>query len=343
MKKGKLLIVALVLVTAIAALSGCYADSKYLKTVDSYTFWKNDASQAIAQKNIAKIVDDHMNDTSSGKTKKVAILGFDGCRADALVNSIPSGVLDENNHDIYTGIHATPKYSALNDIMAEGGAYIAYAGGEKGTITEQHPSTAPGWASILTGEWHDKHGVTDNEFKKNMDYKTFLLKYAERAENPLKTTFIASWSTHFELTYLDEIEYIKANNITNMTYQQEKADDGVHSKLMSATSQEDMDIVFGIYELTDYNGHETGFGNDNYRYATAVQNIDKQCYEVLQNIKARPNYENEDWLILMTTDHGGIQTWHGNQTLEERTTWIVCNKPIDNKYYSANYDGYKLR
>ena len=48
----------------------------------------------------------------------------------------------------------------------------------------------------------------------------------------------------------------------------------------------------------------------------------------------------EDWLIVITTDHGGIETWHGGQTLEERSTWIVCNKPIDEKYMGSGYDGY---
>lgn len=40
------------------------------------------------------------------------------------------------------------------------------------------------------------------------------------------------------------------------------------------------------------------------------------------------------------TDHGGIETWHGGPTLEERSTWIVCNKPIDEKYMGSGYDGY---
>ena len=61
-------------------------------------------------------------------------------------------------------------------------------------------------------------------------------------------------------------------------------------------------------------------------------------------------FQSEDWLIVITTDHGGIETWHGGQTLdetwhggqtlEERSTWIVCNKPIDEKYMGSGYDGY---
>lgn len=70
---------------------------------------------------------------------------------------------------------------------------------------------------------------------------------------------------------------------------------------------------------------------------------DARCYELLQAIYSRPSFENEDWLIIITADHGGIQTWHGGQTLEERTTWIACNKAIDSKYFSSGYDGYKTK
>lgn len=64
------------------------------------------------------------------------------------------------------------------------------------------------------------------------------------------------------------------------------------------------------------------------------------AYELLQAIYSRPSFQSEDWLIIIATDHGGIETWHGGQTLEERSTWIVCNKPIDEKYMGSGYDGY---
>ena len=51
-------------------------------------------------------------------------------------------------------------------------------------------------------------------------------------------------------------------------------------------------------------------------------------------------FQSEDWLIVIITDHGGIETWHGGQTLEERSTWIVCNKTIGEEYMGRGYDGY---
>ena len=38
----------------------------------------------------------------------------------------------------------------------------AYTGGEIGTSTQQATSSGPGWATLLTGTWVNKHGVTSN-------------------------------------------------------------------------------------------------------------------------------------------------------------------------------------
>lgn len=55
-------------------------------------------------------------------------------------------------------------------------------------------------------------------------------------------------------------------------------------------------------------------------------------------IEARSTYAEEDWLIIISTDHGGTETDHGGQTAFERMTWLACNKPIEiteeNKTYA---------
>jgi hypothetical protein len=43
-------------------------------------------------------------------------------------------------------------------------SYDAFAGGELGQASQQAASSDPGWSSILTGVWRDKHGVSDNAF-----------------------------------------------------------------------------------------------------------------------------------------------------------------------------------
>ncbi|HRF36900.1 MAG TPA: hypothetical protein PLZ09_06325 [Clostridia bacterium] len=149
--------------TLVVCLTGCNKN-KYFNIVSSYTFWANKGDEAIAQTHVYNMVKEHMDsETENGKKKKVLVLGFDGTRADALVNIRNSGVKDKDGNDIYSGDNPNNHISAVNHIVDElgGKMYIAYAGGN---VKEnfQAPSTAPGWASITTGVWGVQNGVLNN-------------------------------------------------------------------------------------------------------------------------------------------------------------------------------------
>lgn len=371
MKKRNIIVVCIVLLLSCCLLTACYGDKKYLEKVDSYGFWDNKSSEAIAQPNIGARVEEFLKTPSvDNKKKKVAFIGYDGCRADALINALdtPDEIGGHNDTSTYSGIA-----KVLKDERA--GIYIAYAGGEKGKDNEQHPSTAPGWAALTTGVWGIKNGITDNGMQKNIEYKTFMLKAAlGEFGDPMKSVFAASWNPHFTENYTDEIEFLrqKSNGVAKqelsedssieevnayldaiassctvpMNYHMVSDDKELHEYLLSCVevgNPNEKDVIFGIYEATDHNGHSSDFGNHNYKYIKGFRDEDERCYELIEAIYNRPTFEEEDWLIIITADHGGIETWHGGQTLEERTTWVVCNQGMDSKCYSKNYDGYVVK
>lgn len=354
MKTRKLLLIIVGLCTlvvmSVLSLTGC-SKNKYFEKVCSYTFWENKGSESIAQTHVYDMVKEHMS-KNDGKVKKVLVLGFDGTRAETMSNIRPSGVKDEDGNDIYSGDNPKAKYSAINYIVDDMGGkmYLAYAGGSN-KDTFQATSTAPGWASITTGCWGIENGVVDNPNEekntniKNLDKKTFMLEYAEK-DFGYRTTFMASWSAH-KLTYKKEMQYIEEANLP-MEYYIPDNDYLLHDRMLSCVtegSEHEKDIIFCIYDWADHNGHGTGFTNDNKNYVNAVRNNDNLMYEVIQKVVSREGYQNEteDWLIILTADHGGIKTWHGEQNPECRTTFIITNKPdlVKAEYYGKNYDGYK--
>lgn len=363
-------LIVLVAALTLGCFTACYGDADYFANLAEYGFWANDPDEAIAQPKIGQFVRDFLNSPlSDGKTaKKVAFIGYDGCRADALIN-----VLD--TPDEIGGDNSTSLYSGIAEVLKgdDAGIYYAYAGGQKGKDSEQHTSTAPGWAALTTGVWGVENGITDNGMPKKIEHKTFMLEAAEGAFGGVnyRTTFAASWLAHFNENYMDEIEYLREHSTSpvakvelagtdaeavtayldaiaestdiTMRHKYVADDAALHEYLLSCVQEggeNERDIIFGIYEGTDHNGHGTGFGNDNYKYIKGFRDEDAMVYELLQAIYSRPSFQSEDWLIVITTDHGGIETWHGGQTLEERSTWIVCNKPIDEKYMGSGYDGY---
>lgn len=318
------------------------ANKKYLEIMDHCCFWDNRAAQAIPQPNIGKMAEEWLNTPAQpGKRKKLIVIGYDGCRIDALVTAMKSGWAYKGQGDL-SGNNGSSRYSGLGKLKKQGGKlYFSYTGGLKQNGTKQYTSTAPGWMALLTGVWGKQNGVINNGQMKNMEYKTFLLKAAEQLG--MRAVFAASWEPHFTENYTPELEYLKQHTEIPMTYCRVQDDEDLHEHMLRYVKEgdpEERDVIFGIYEATDYNGHLAGFGN-NYRYVTGFRNMDEMGYQVLEAIEQRPSYQNEEWLILFGADHGGHRRGHGGQTLEERTTWVASSVPFDSKYFARSYDGWQ--
>lgn len=275
--------------------------------------YENTIETAIPQTELYNMIKNHFESPlAEGKTeKKAIIIGYDGCRADVLTE-----MLDGK--------------SAI-DVLADEGASInlAYCGGMNYPAENtQDTSTAPGWCSILTGVWADEHGITANDITKSLEYKTLLTSLVEK--NIIdSSSFITKWKGHFDrnnATYLEEKDYCENNNL-NVSFNRCKNDEASHEYTLNEIKKSDCaDFIFVIYEPTDSTGHNYGFTINNPRYKEAFKTADNYGFETLNAIKQRDTYETEDWLIIITSDHGGIGTNHGGSSIQERMTFIVTNK-----------------
>ena len=244
-----------------------------------------------------------------GKTeKKAIILGYDGCRADILAE------IDGEN-------------SGIKALVNDGAKLLlSYCGGVNyPEINTQDTSTAPGWCSILTGQWADVHGVTANDIPKSMEAKTLLTSLTEEGTIG-SAIFITKWGGHFSrdnATYLPEVQYCQDHALP-VTFSKCDNDEASHQAVMEEINDEACaDFLFVIYEPTDSTGHNKGFTFNNPAYKEAFKTQDAYALEAIEAIKARPTYEQEDWLIIITSDHGGIGTGHGKESIQERMTFAV--------------------
>ena len=76
----------------------------------------------------------------------------------------------------------------------------------------------------------------------------------------------------------------------------------------------------------------------NANYQQKIQEEDAQIQQVLDALTRRPNYADEEWLIVVASDHGGSGSSHGNQTDAERNTLLVLN----NNYWNPTKTAYCL-
>ncbi len=295
---------------------GTFAGVNFGDTVSSYEenimqveFYENTLETAVPQTDLYEIIESHFEgELPEGKTEKKAIvLGYDGCRADALT------LVEEEG--------------AIFKLITEGGkAYIAYCGGVNyPQFNTQDTSTAPGWASILTGKWADDHGIKGNSIVKSLDYLTLLTTLVEDGKAD-DSAFYVSWNGHFvgdDSTYKAEKAYCEEKGL-DVIFSDADDDNGTQENTLNDVKSADCsDFIFTIYEHTDHEGHSTGFSINNPDYQRGFAEEEVCALEVIEAIEDRATYETEDWLIIITSDHGGYNTGHGSFTIQERMTFYV--------------------
>lgn len=291
-----------------------FASKKYIKSINENGIFDNTYEERIPQTVASKVILGHFE--KSLKKPKCLFIGWDGCRADAMKYLIKSD--DEK----VSGANDTAVYSAISTLKGNGGLYITYVGGEENA--PQETSTAQGWASALCGKWMKKSWKQGIEWSLDEDYPTVLKALSLKG---YQTSFNAIWPVHFDNTYKNEIDFAESNSL-NQYYYKFETDMQLFENLKERIKSGD-DFIFGIFENPDMNGHGTGFGDNNYRYVAGVCNLDRLSYKLLTEIKKRDTFNNEDWLIVIASDHGGHSTRHGTQSIQDRTTFLALSKPVE--------------
>ena len=181
---------------------------------------------------------------------------------------------------------------------------------------------------MITGVWSDVHGITGNGITKAVEPKMLMTTLIE-GDVIDDAAFITKWKGHFtndDSTYKDEKAYCEKNNI-DIDFNLRENKEDIHTGAMEeVTSKACADFVFIIYENTDSAGHDYGFSFNNPVYKDEFIVEDNYGYEVIKAIEARETYDTEDWLIIVTSDHGGIKGGHGGPSIQERMTFVVMNK-----------------
>ena len=258
--------------------------------------------------------------------KKVVLVILDG---------IPASILEKT---------PTPH---LDAIASQGGYSRAWLGGEKDGYSETPTISAVGYNSMLTGTWLNKHNVKDNSIQfPNYHYWTIFRHFKENF--PQKTTAIYStWldnrtkllgdglaetgnlkvDYHFDGLELDTVRF-PHDTLSRYIHEIDKT---VASKASEDINRFSPDLTWVYLQYTDDMGHR--YGNSPEMEA-AVQEADRQLGEIWNAIRNREENHNEEFLLIVTTDHGRAQGGfhHGGQSDEEREIWIASNSKFNKRF-----------
>lgn len=226
--------------------------------------------------------------------KKALIIGIDGCRPDSLLAA---------------------KTPTIDSLKARG-AYSFKAQACRFT------KSGPCWTSMLTGTWPEKHGVVNNSFEgfKPESYPHFFQRLKE-AKPGVRTASIVHWApinTHL----------VRGADIVG-TY---PTDDEVVTAVSRVLTTDNVDALYLHFDDADGAGHKNGYG-PNQAYLDMLAVIDSRIASILKALKSRKSYSKENWLVLVSTDHGGetekapgaVKARHGDDVPEQRTIFVIVS------------------
>jgi len=233
---------------------------------------------------------------------------------------------------------ATPH---LDQITASGGFGRAYVGGEIGGASESPTISAVGYQSLLTGTWANKHQVFNNDAA-SPDYDYWDIFRMAKAHDPsLSTALFSTWEDnrtkligdglaaaggHKLDYYLDGLEHDTQRFPDQKAAANIKAIDVyIAEQAADYLLNVGPDLSWVYFQYSDDVGHQAG---DSAALDDSVRFTDALVGQLWASIQSRQKMLDEDWLVVITTDHGRDAIngkGHGGQSVRERTTWIATN------------------
>ena len=183
---------------------------------------------------------------------------------------------------------------------------------------------------MLNGTWPDKHGVTNNDFTgKRYDLYPDFLTRIEQVRPELGTFAVADW---LPLVWAEDgiptiSDAVDDKHVLD-GYETGWLEGDVQSVELAvqALSNPGVDALFVYLGNPDEVSHETGSIGSEYR--EAIADADGHVGRLIAALRSRPTYAEEDWLVLMSTDHGRTPDGgHGGDTPEERTIFFLASGP----------------
>ncbi|HEX5787553.1 MAG TPA: alkaline phosphatase family protein [Woeseiaceae bacterium] len=260
-----------------------------------------------------------------------------------IVDGIPADVVERA---------ATPNIDAL---AAEGGYTRAWLGGEAGGPSESPTISAVGYQTLITGTWADKHNVYDNDVAAP-DYAYWdLFRIAKHHDPALTTALFSTWQDNrtklvgdgleaaggakidyaYDGLELDTTRFPHDGGDPELDEFIADIDSAVAAEAARYIAAEGPQLSWVYLQYTDDVAHRYGDGPE---FDAAVATMDGYVGAIRDAVRERRAAGAEDWLILVTTDHGRDAVdgrEHGEQSERERTIWIATDSRRLNERFAS--------
>ncbi len=246
---------------------------------------------------------------ADGADHRVLIVGIDGAGGSYLQNA------------------NTPSIDALIN-----NGTVRYDFYNEGALVENPPSgygaSGVNWSTIVTGASAAHHGVVDNSFSgSRFDEHPHFFKYIQDHDPSSYRASIVSWEPINTQILADQYASLERQFPGYSSAQQDAL---VREATIDLVQHGDPDAIFLHFDQVDAAGHASGWGSSPYN--AAIQTVDGHVGAIMAAINVRPGVASgdEDWLVIVTADHGGLGTGHnaGQGLINWEVPFVVSGNSV---------------
>lgn len=237
------------------------------------------------------------------KDRKVLLISIDGLPGAVLSQSVPTNI---------ASLLDNAKYS-----------FDGFSDADTGD--------AASWTTMMAGTSSGRHGVHGNSYDPEdpddpddthnapiIQYTTVFQRVLETGRRLKSLSVTSDASTDEYLFAFSDHRVIATSDLA------------VKDSAVNAISQtrELSFAVVNFRELLNI-GKEGGFSRDNGAYVAALTTIDGYVGEIMTALRGRSTAAHEDWMVIVTSNHGADGDSYGGGSIEERTIPVI--------YHNANF------
>lgn len=215
---------------------------------------------------------DYTDTTSAiARNPKVLYIVIDGARGESVRDANPPNIMNLTQHAVYC-------WNGITD-----------------TLTLNTTS----WADLLTGVRKEKHGVVSrNVDSSNLStYPVFFQYIKERKPAGFQIASFCSNDT------LGQQLITKTNSDINEVFNGN--DEDVKNAVIKELGVDSAGLVFCEFSGVDQAGAQYGYDVSIPQYKAAILQVDNYIGAMMDALKKRKNYNTEQWMVVVTSDHGG--------------------------------------
>ncbi|WP_167017388.1 LamG-like jellyroll fold domain-containing protein [Chitinophaga sp. Cy-1792] len=190
------------------------------------------------------------------------------------------------------------------------------------TITTDGASLAAIYTGVAVGKNEIRDSALTPASVSGARYAPFLSLIKKSGQRQLKTISVTAWSQVNKTLLADAT--VKVNVADN--------DVAVRDSAAGRLKSDSLDLMFVQFNSINKAGASGGFTASNAGYATAITTIDGYINDLMTAMKSRPDYSNENWLVIVQSTHGGLNKSYGGDSDEEMNAFSLYYCPDLFKY-----------